>query len=459
METNNGTTLKEVDSNLQIAVNSIQRTLFVERLYVPINYPADRIIPYDTDNLYPNKIKSIAQRSGTTMSAIGTLSSFISGEGFANMGAVVNDENQTLWDILRHISSSRAMHGGFALQVNYNLLGKIWQIYPVNFEFVRWEKDLKRFVVNPDWSRNKYRKKEEIIYNPFNPDKALEEMEAAGGYKQYPGQLFYWIPNMSDWYTTCPWDSVLDDAQFEAECKLYSLSSVQNDYALGGFLVYPKGLSDAKEIDEIKGDLKTDKGAKNAGGTRVFGVNPSEGLGNWKYFTPISRNNIDNLHTNQIERAKFNIYAAFRQPPILNGVATGGMFNQESFADAFNYYNAATETERKETERELNKILKYSSWASLGEIQIIPKKFSEKKTQLTPEEIQQKSIETRETAQATLRSTVGGVQGILQLQAGVAAKTTTIESAITMLIEIYGFSQDAATKMIGQPQVTPPQNG
>ena len=28
METNNGTTLKEVDSNLQIAVNSIQRTLF-----------------------------------------------------------------------------------------------------------------------------------------------------------------------------------------------------------------------------------------------------------------------------------------------------------------------------------------------------------------------------------------------------------------------------------------------
>jgi hypothetical protein len=457
---NNGSTLPTTDdnSNLTVAVNSIQRTLFVERLYVPVKYPADRIIPYDVDNLYPNKIKSIAQRSGTVMSAIGTLSSFISGEGFANMNAIVNEDGQTLWDILRHICNSRAMFGGFALHVNYNLLGKIYQIYPVNFEFVRWSRDLKNYVVNPDWFRRN-RRNEETVYNPFNPDTALEEMQAAGGYQNYKGQLYYWIPNKKDWYCTTHWDSVLDDAQFEAECKLYSLSSVQNDYSLGGYLVYPKALTDANEISEIKNELKTDKGSSNAGGTRVFGVTPSEGLANWKYFVPVSRNNIDQLHTNQIERAKFNIYAEFRQPPILNGVTKDGMFNQESFADAFHYYNSSTETERKEVEKELNKILKFSAWASLGKVKITPKKFSVAKEQLTAEEITQKSIETRETAQATLRSTVGGVQGILSIQAGVVAKTTTVESAITMLIEIYGFSQDAAIKMIGQPQQKTPQNG
>ncbi|MFA5196156.1 MAG: hypothetical protein WC401_10200, partial [Bacteroidales bacterium] len=76
------------------------------------------------------------------------------------------------------------------------------------------------------------------------------------------------------------------------------------------------------------------------------------------------------------ETAKFNIYAAFRQPPILNGVATSGMFNQESFADAFNYYNTQVETERKEIEKTLSKILSYSIWSNLAGFQIMPKRFA-----------------------------------------------------------------------------------
>lgn len=439
---------------MKVAVNSIQRTLFVERLYVNKAFPADRIVPYDWDNLYPNKIKSIAQRSGTTMSAIQTLSAFISGDGFPGMDIIVNSEGQTLWDILRHIDNSRSMFKGFALHVNYNMLGIIAEINPINFEFVRWSKDLKNFVVNPDWARRN-RRKEEVEYCPFNPSNVIAEINQAGGIQNYKGQLYYWIPNLADYYTVCNWDEVLDDAQFEAEAKLYSLSSIQNDYSLSGLISYPKNFADQKEIDDIKDELGKDKGSANAGGIRVVGAMPTEGLNNWKWFSPISRNNIDTLFKNQIETAKFNIYAAFRQPPILNGVATSGMFNQESFADAFNYYNSATETERKETERELSKILKYSIWANLGEIKITPKKYSAIKEQLTPQEIDQKSIETRETAQANLRGTVGGVDGILSIQTSVSNGATTRDSAIAILIEVYGFSEASANKIIGSPILKP----
>ena len=51
------------------------------------------------------------------------------------------------------------------------------------------------------------------------------------------------------------------------------------------------------------------------------------------------------------------------------------MFNQESFADAFHYYNSATETERKKVEKELTKILSFSVWSNIGTIQIQPKTF------------------------------------------------------------------------------------
>ncbi len=453
---NNGSTLRAREealknSDLKVAINSIQRTLFVERLYVNTKFPADRIIPYDNDNLYPNKIKSIAQRSGTTMSAIGKQSEFISGDGFSGMDTIVNRDRQTLWDILRHISFSKSMFAGYALHFNFNLFGQITEITPINFEFVRWSKDLKRLVVNPDWARRN-RRNEEIEYNPFNPSNVLSEI-LKEGIENYKGQIYYWIANLNDWYTVTGWDSVIDDAQFEAEAKLYSLSSIQNDYSLSGIAAYPKNLSDKDEILEIKEELKKDTGSAAAGGVRVVGVMPSENLTNWKWFTPISRNNIDGLHKNQIETAKFNIYAAFKQPPILNGVATSGMFNEESFADAFNYYNAATETDRKEVEKELQKILKVSIWSDFSGLQIRSKKYISNKEQLTPEDIQRKSIETRETAQANLRGTVGGIDGIIAIQTSVSQGLTTRESAIVILTEIFGFSKEISTQIIGAPKI------
>jgi len=435
---NNGTTLPDFSGNdVKVAVNSIQRTLFVERLHVDIKYPADKIIPYDYDNLYPNKVKSIAQRSGTTSSAIKKLAEFISGEGFPGMETIVNREGQTLWDILRFVADQRATFKGFALHFNFNMLGQIIEINPINFDFVRWSKDLKSFVVCSDWQRRSRRDYE--YYQPFWPENVLHEMQECGNISEYKGQLLYCIPNMADYYTTCTWDSVLDDAQFEAEAKLYSLSSIQNDYSLGGFTVLPKGLTSQDQIDEYKKELQKDKGSANAGGTRVFSINPSEQLTNWKFFWPVSRNNIDNLHKNQLETAKFNIYAAFNQPPILSGVATGGMFNQESFADAFHYYNTATETERKETEKELNKILKYSVWSNLGQVQIKEKTFA---LRATGEAVQAPAAPQAEVNEHIKKLSGREMQGFKRIIRDFNKGETTFDQAAQLLKTGYGLDEE-----------------
>jgi len=52
-------------------------------------------------------------------------------------------------------------------------------------------------------------------------------------------------------------------------------------------------------------------------------------------------------------------------------------------------------------------------------------------------------------AQANLRGTVGGVQGILLIQQGIAAGTTSQESAIATMVEIYGFSEAKASEILG----------
>jgi hypothetical protein len=439
--------MNEIEENgdVKIAVNSIQRTLHVARMYVNPARTNDIYLPYDVDNLYPNKIKSIADRSGTTKSAIETYSAFMSGDGFPGMDTVVNREGQTLWDILRHVCDSRAMFRGWALHFNYNMLGQIVEINPINFENVRIHRNLKKFVVNPDWPRRMIRKKDEVIYAPFWPENVVNEIKECGDINKYVGQLMYWIPNAADYYTTCEWDAVIDDAQFEAEAKLYGLSSIQNDYSLGGYLVYPKALVDEKEIEGIKKDLKSDKGSANAGGSRVFGVMPSEQLAQWKYFWPISRNNIDSLHKNQIETAKLNIYAKFKQPPILNGVAQGGMFNQESFADAFNYYNVQVETERKEIEKGLSKILKYSIWANIAGFQIVPKQFTMRSADGTqPAQVAgQPGTEPAAAVNETLTNLTGRqLQGVFRITKRYKKGELTFEQAAALLSSGFGFDDE-----------------
>lgn len=57
-------------------------------------------------------------------------------------------------------------------------------------------------------------------------------------------------------------------------------------------------------------------------------------------------------------------------------------------------------------------------------------------------------------AQAGLRGSVGGVQGILAIQSSVAMGTTTYESAISMLTIIYGFTAEQAAELLGEPETS-----
>lgn len=54
-------------------------------------------------------------------------------------------------------------------------------------------------------------------------------------------------------------------------------------------------------------------------------------------------------------------------------------------------------------------------------------------------------------AKANLKGSVGGVQGLIQIQTSVSQGVTDYEAAVTMLFEIYGFNDDTARKLLGNP--------
>lgn len=65
------------------------------------------------------------------------------------------------------------------------------------------------------------------------------------------------------------------------------------------------------------------------------------------------------------------------------------------------------------------------------------------------------AIDVEAEAKARLKGSVGGVQGILQIQESVLSGKSSKEAAIATLFEIYGFERDIALKLL-QPSSTPP---
>lgn len=69
----------------------------------------------------------------------------------------------------------------------------------------------------------------------------------------------------------------------------------------------------------------------------------------------------------------------------------------------------------------------------------------------TMQDQNQQEVETLK-AQATLRGSVGGVQGILAIQTAVSTGTATREAALATLQIVFGFTEQQATEILGNPQ-------
>lgn len=61
-------------------------------------------------------------------------------------------------------------------------------------------------------------------------------------------------------------------------------------------------------------------------------------------------------------------------------------------------------------------------------------------------------VDLEAEAKAKLKGSVGGVQGILEIQTSVGLGTTTYEAGVATLIEIYGFDEAKAKRILGEPK-------
>lgn len=485
------------DRQPQLVINSLDFAVVPDRLPA-FRSTARGVFLYGADNNYPRKIIQSSERCSNLEAVKKKQFEFVAGNGFPGATAndvkndtavVINKQGQTLYDMLQFCSQQKA-NINWAIHVNYNALGEAVEFNFIEYDFVRRKIPIKdekfdRYIITNifhlenDYSGEMFAskiqefnewvkdKKENINFTAlecfdYNPDPLIvrEQIELSGGIENYPGQLFY-AKRTNDIYQKAVYDSLSDKFQFLAECDLASLSNIQNAYAGSGVLKYFSTADGTKEIAEIKKKSSNLRGASNTGRFITVPIQPNaDGRMPTNIFESTDIQNKDKLYTEQKKEAKEGIQEIYATPNSILGNDSEGNFATQNMQDAFDFYNSITQPIRTETEIEFTTLLKNSVFANKVQlpIEIEPLQYISR-TELNKNKLSEsggsgesaEDIAIRKEGQAKLKSTGVGVESILSVQEKVSSGITQYESGIEILMDIYGYTDEKARKILGEP--------
>lgn len=328
---------------------------------------------YDADNLYPQNVRKIVLNSKTGSGCMSRYISFLEGNGITNtvLSAMkVNRNGQTLDAIHSLCAADLGFHGGFALQVNYNLLCQIVEINHVPFENVRLaepdsEGNVSEVYIHPDWSGRMTRNGKVVqvnkdncdivkVFNP-KPEVVAAQIIAAGGVEHYKGQVYYYSRDGYMTYPLSKCDAVLRDMSTDEGLTNVSHRNVRNNFLPAGMLSHFRQNTPIKPDDHIEGEPKEEmvdyfdmvKGLMTDENCCKVAEVTIEDENEVPKFTEFQAHNYDKDFTVTSDSVMEAIYAAFEQEVFLC-IRKGKLgFSGDVINDAENYYARCVRKEQR----------------------------------------------------------------------------------------------------------------
>jgi hypothetical protein len=433
------------------------------------------------DNLKPLIIENLIDSSPTAFQCAWLYESFIGGGGFEVDLSEINlseDEfdKQNPNNLLFDISEVISRHQGVYINVGYNANFEkdSFKIIPYTLCKVG-KKDSADFsgkiAVSPKgWGKSLKVAEVDIfdVYNP-RPDVIQAQVEAAGGWENYKGQIFFFKLSKKYTYPRSLIETAYTFADVEHQLGLYYNGTVKRGFEDSTIIRHRK-FESTQDQNAFEENIKSLSGIENASSKMLVEDDwddETNKQGNLRFET--LKNDIRSEKYAHFEASSSNyIRKAFKNiPPQLVDYVAGKLGNTsgEDLIKAQSIYNSLVSKDQEKIEmlfRELfrnykidinpsnNWTIKQYSLLDDGTVNY----DAENPIQQTSQELDAQAIRT---AQATLRGSVGGVTSILAIQASVVAKTTTLDSGVAMLINIFGYSDEVARRILGTPAPDPNQ--
>jgi hypothetical protein len=309
--------LVDVDNRLSIKYNKV-----------------DGIYNWGEDNCYPQLVKSLINSSVTAKQCVDLNAKYIYGKGFEftqkvtdKNSLIINKKGLNINQLLRIVSREFSEQNNIFLHINYNALYEIISVDLLSSEDGRIGKGdstgyAGKYIVYDNWDKSKGKKIEKKDFNvidKFNPNPKIIEsqVEFAGGWNKYKGQILHITADFNELYSLSDVDSVLYDADSEFQAALFRNGGLRKGFFGAKLFITQPFTTDIerREFDKTIQDLK---GSENSSGV-LWLESPlqSETLTNQILIQNIDSNIDDKKFESTEQSTAKNIRKAFGIPSIL----------------------------------------------------------------------------------------------------------------------------------------------
>ena len=427
-------------------------------------------ILYGEGNDYPSVLLEMMNQSSLHNAILKKKADMTASQGFevenVEQKSFVSNINgsDTLDQIAYKNGYDLALYGGYCYLATWSKdKKKIARIQYIDWSKVRKVKELDDdsemairqsqgvdfFMVSSDWTQEKKEKYKPEVIQGFSTE-----------FNDATTQLVYvpmYSPNSEDVYPLPDYQACSVYIAIDTEIASYHLNSCKNGF-LPGMMINLIGVPSDEEMQKFEKKLQESyKGSSNA--SKIF-LTVSEDESQVPVITPIEPNSSDERYKDLATQVKEQIIIGHRASNEVVGVAVAGKLGASSEvieAEAMFQHNVINGYQSL-IEDSYTRIMNFNGiegdlkleQSVTYEIDELEGEAEAGKTNITPESIDVVGADEETLkAQAGLRGSVGGVTGILGIQESVSLGTTSRESAVTILIEVYGFTRKIAESLLG----------
>lgn len=317
-------------------------------------------VEFGAKNNYPNYLIELFGESPKHGAIVKGKVNYIFGKGFEGVEQKANTQGETWNQIMKRAILDDELQGGYYLQIIYNALGKIKDVFHIEFQKVRASKDLSTFYVKNDWTASDFKEKARE-YPAFNLNDPTGTQILF--VKQYNPK--------SDVYPLPSYFQGLNYIESDIQVSRHILGNAKHNFVATKLINFNNGLPQEEEQQEVETDLKR-KFANHDGDRVVIAFNPSKenavdivNLGE----TSLTKEDFTNVN-NLIQQEIFSCHQV--TSPMLFGIKTEGQLGGRSeIRDAYQIFQNTYVNERQqEHEQVFTKLMNLAGIE--GEFKIVP---------------------------------------------------------------------------------------
>lgn len=322
----------EEKNKIQLSVLDIEKKYVVDP--EETTYGNKSLVTWGLDNQLPILYRNCYQKSATLKAIIDGIINYTLGDDIivkdeaAYWREKVNRNGLTVRQLFSKLDFSLNVYGGFAIQVIYNKLGQVVEMFPLEYGRVRTNEDGTKVYYAKKWTKYQTKSQEFDAFDPKHID------------MENPTQIFiYRNDTTSSVYPLPPYAGAIYDVLTEIECSKYSLNTVARGFSAKYIINFPEANNLTDEQKEgIQEAIKTKFcGSENEVNFMLFWKNDDTDKG--IEVTKIESDETPERFIAIKDNARTNIFVSMKATPVLFGLpnASNG-FSTNEYRDSYKLF-------------------------------------------------------------------------------------------------------------------------